>query len=62
MIPGIDHRHPTQFAEEFAGVLQNSRLQRDVFPDLIGSADDPAAAPAPSIRKFLGDALGRFPL
>ncbi|MCX0273382.1 alpha/beta hydrolase [Nocardia zapadnayensis] len=59
VIPGVDHRHPTRFAEEVAGLLPNGRLERDVFPDRIDTADDLAAALAPSIRQFLADAVGR---
>ncbi|MET8798039.1 alpha/beta hydrolase [Nocardia sp. NPDC004568] len=59
VIPGIDHRHPTRFAEEVAGLLPNGRLVRDAFPARVDTADDLAAALAPSIRKFLGDTLGR---
>lgn len=61
VIPGIDHRHPTKFAEEVAASLPNGRLGRRAFTERLETADDLAAALAPEIRAFFAETLGPRP-
>ncbi|MGW5384494.1 alpha/beta fold hydrolase [Nocardia sp. NPDC003963] len=59
VIPGIDHRHPTRFAEQVAGILPDGRLDSGVFTEQVDTIEELAAALAPAIRRFLDDIVGR---
>lgn len=59
VIPGIDHRHPTRFAEEIAEILPNGRLHTGVFTAQVDTIDDLTTALAPAIRGFLDETAGR---
>ncbi|MGW1741524.1 alpha/beta fold hydrolase [Nocardia sp. NPDC001965] len=58
VLPGIDHRHPTRFAEEIVAVLPNGILHTGAFTAQVDTIDALTAALAPAIRRFLDETAG----